>query len=59
MYDKVPTNRNVVEHEKEVEKFWKEQDIFKKSMRTAKKVRHIPSMTDRLQQTESHISAMC
>ena len=32
MYDKVPTNRNVVEHEKEVEKFWKEQDIFKKSM---------------------------
>ena len=29
MYDKVPTNRNVVEHEKEVEKFWKEQDILK------------------------------
>ena len=32
MYDKVPTNRNVVEHEKQVEKFWKDQDIFKKSM---------------------------
>ena len=36
MYDKVPTNRNVVEHEKEVEKFWKEQDIFKKSMENRK-----------------------
>ncbi len=32
MYDKVATNRKVVEHEKEVEKFWKEQDIFRKSM---------------------------
>ena len=32
MYDKVPTSRNVVEHEKEVEKFWREHDIFRKSM---------------------------
>ena len=36
MYDKVPTNRNVVEHEKEVEKFWKDHDIFKKSMENRK-----------------------
>ena len=30
MYDKVLTNRNVVEHEKAVEQFWKDNDIFKK-----------------------------
>ena len=36
MYDKVLTNRNVVEHEKEVEKFWKDNDIFKKSMESRK-----------------------
>ena len=59
MYDKVPTNRNVVEHEKEVEKFWKEQDIFKKSMENRKEGETYTFMTDRLQQTESHTSVMC
>lgn len=32
MYDKVPTNLNFVEREVEVEKYWKEKDIFGKSI---------------------------
>ena len=32
MYEKVPTNMNFVEREKEVEEFWKEDNTFKKSM---------------------------
>ncbi|HIT89609.1 MAG TPA: isoleucine--tRNA ligase [Candidatus Merdenecus merdavium] len=32
MYDKVSTNLNFVEREKKVEKFWEDQQIFKKSM---------------------------
>ncbi|MEG2192674.1 MAG: isoleucine--tRNA ligase, partial [Oscillospiraceae bacterium] len=32
MYKKVPTDLNFVAREKEVENFWKENDIFKKSM---------------------------
>ncbi len=30
MYNKVDTNMNFVEREKETEKFWRENDIFKK-----------------------------
>ena len=30
MYQKVEKNANFVEHEKETEKFWRENDIFKK-----------------------------
>ena len=30
MYNKVDTNLNFVEREKEIEKFWEEHDIFKK-----------------------------
>lgn len=33
MYDKVPTNMNFVEREVQVEKFWKENDIFGKSIK--------------------------
>lgn len=33
MYDKVPTNLNFVEREVEVEKYWKEHDIFGKSIK--------------------------
>ncbi len=33
MYEKVSTDLNLVEREKRVEKFWKERDIFKKSMK--------------------------
>ena len=36
MYKKVSANLNFVEREKEVEKFWKENDIFKKSMESRK-----------------------
>ena len=31
MYNKVDTNMNFVDREKETEKFWRENDIFKKS----------------------------
>ena len=37
MYDKVPTDLNFVEREKEMEKFWKDHDIFKKSIDSRKK----------------------
>ncbi len=33
MYKKVPTDLKFVEREKEVEKFWKDHDIFRKSMK--------------------------
>ena len=36
MYDKVSTNLNFVEREKDVEKFWKENHIFEKSMENRK-----------------------
>ncbi|MDD6102263.1 MAG: isoleucine--tRNA ligase [Clostridiales bacterium] len=36
MYNKVDTNMNFVEREKAVEKFWRENDIFKKSMEARK-----------------------
>ena len=31
MYKKVSTGMNFVEREKEIEKFWRDNDIFKKS----------------------------
>ena len=36
MYEKVSTNLNFVEREKAIEKFWKDNDIFKKSMDSRK-----------------------
>lgn len=36
MYKKVSTNLNFVEREKQVEKFWKENDIFRKSINSKK-----------------------
>ena len=32
MYNKVSTGMNFVEREKEVEKFWKDKEIFRKSI---------------------------
>ena len=32
MYKPVSANLSIVEREKEVEKFWREEDIFRKSM---------------------------
>ena len=37
MYKKVSTDLNFVDREKEIEQFWKDQDIFKKSMEQRKK----------------------
>ena len=37
MYNKVDTNMNFVEREKEIEKFWRENDIFNKSLEKNKK----------------------
>ena len=36
MYNKVDTNLNFVEREKQVEEFWKDNDIFRKSMENRK-----------------------
>ena len=36
MYEKVSTNLNFVESEKKIEKFWEDNDIFKKSMENRK-----------------------
>ena len=36
MYQKVNTDLNFVDREKEVEKFWKDEDIFRKSMEIRK-----------------------
>ena len=36
MYQKVNTDLNFVDREKEVEKFWKDEDIFRKSMESRK-----------------------
>lgn len=36
MYQKVSNDLNFVDREKEVEKFWKDNDIFKKSMENRK-----------------------
>ena len=58
MYEKVSTNLNFVDREKKTEEFWKENDIFRKSMEIVKKVRHTLSMTDRLLQMENRISVM-
>ncbi len=56
MYKQVPTSLNFVDREKAVEKFWEDNNIFKKSMDTVRKARPIPSMTDRLPPTVSPTS---
>ena len=37
MYNKVDTNMNFVDREKEIEKFWRDNDIFNKSLEKNKK----------------------
>ena len=53
MYEKVSTDLNFVDREKQVEKFWKDEKIFEKSI---DKEPHTYFMTDRLPQTASRIS---
>ena len=55
-YKKVDTDLKFVDREKEVEKFWNEEDIFKKSMENRKKERLILSTMDLRQQMENRIS---
>ena len=60
MYDKVSANRNYVEEEKKIVKFWKENRIFEKSIEDRKDDPISTCfMTDRRRPTESPISAMC
>ena len=56
MYKKVSTDMNFVEREKQVEKFWEDNQIFEKSMKV-KEIRPTYSMTDRRPQTENRTSA--
>ena len=58
MYDKVKADLKFVDREREVEKFWEENHIFEKVLIRERRGRPTLSMTDRLQQTESPISAM-
>ena len=58
MYNKVDTNMNFVEREKEIEKFWKENDIFNKSLEKNKRERHILFMMDLQLLMVSHILVM-
>ena len=41
MYKKVPTDLNFVAREKEVENFWKENNIFEKSMERTKEAAYL------------------
>ena len=56
MYEKVSTDLNFVDREKQVEKFWKDEKIFEKSIDSRRKEPHTYFMTDRLPQTASRIS---
>lgn len=58
MYEKVPTNLDFVAREKAIEKFWKEHDIFEKSIDSRKTAQPILSTTARPRRMESRISAM-
>ena len=59
MYQKVSPDMNFVDREKNVGKFWRNQQIFEKSMKAREGSRFIPFMMDRLPQTVSLISVMC
>ena len=55
MYNKVDTNLNFVDREKQVREFWKDNDIFKKSMEQRKQGE---TYTDHQPPTASRISVM-
>ena len=65
MYEKVSTKLDFTSREEKVLKFWKENEIFEKSIEEKKdllrvKMRRLSlSMTARRRQTASRISAMC
>ena len=57
MYEKVSTDLNFVDREKQVEKFWKDEKIFEKSIDSRRKgtlttiIIHIPTGTSQPQTT--------
>lgn len=58
MYNKVSTGMNFVDREKEIEKFWRDKDIFKKVSNCERDVPLICFMTGRPQPTENRILGM-
>ena len=58
VYEKVSSDMNFVDREKQVEKFWKDNDIFQKSIDNRKKGETYTFMMDLLQLMVSHISDM-
>ena len=59
MYNKVPANMNFVEREKNIEKFWEDEQILRRVSTAVSRDRPIHSMTDRLPQTASRTSDTC
>lgn len=51
MYKPVETNLNFVDREKEVLEFWKQEDIFRKSVEKTKVIPNSVFTTDRRPQT--------
>ena len=49
MYNKVDANLNFVEREKNIEKFWRDNDIFQKSMDSRKEGETLMCVVDRKQ----------
>lgn len=56
VYKKVDTNLNFVQREKEVEKFWDDNNIFEKVLTAVKRASPMFSMTDLQRLTASRIS---
>ena len=59
MYQKVSTDLKFVDREKKIEKFWEENDIFKKSMENRKEGETYTFYDGPRQQTANLISVMC
>lgn len=57
MYKKVSTDMNFVEREKQVEKFWEDNQIFEKSMKVREGNPSYVFYDDRRPQTENRTSA--
>ena len=59
MYEKVSTKLNFVDREQKVLDFWKENQVFEKSVEETKDLPTYTFYDDLQQQTVSRISAMC
>ena len=56
MYQKVSTDMNFAQREEEVIKFWRDEDIFKKTVKLREGAPALRSLTDRPPRTASRIS---